>query len=71
MKELLSQLPERQVEAITLRYFDGFSVDEIAQIMGVTDKSVRNFLYKALFSLRQTREVLISSILIVWSLSHF
>ena len=71
IKELLSQLPARQVEAITLRYFDGFSIEEITRIMGVNEKSVRNFLYKALFSLRQTRQVLVTSILILWFLLNF
>ena len=52
VQELLSNLPERQIEALTLRYFEEFSTEEIAQIMGVSEKSVRIFIYKALTSLR-------------------
>ncbi len=53
---LLECLPHRQVEAITLRYFDEFSFADTARIMGVSEKSVRNFIYKALVFLRQNQE---------------
>jgi len=71
IQELLAQLPERQLEALTLRYFDDFSIEEIAEIMGVNEKSVRNFIYKALTSLRQSREMLLISSLIFWMLLFF
>lgn len=71
IQELLAQLPERQLEALTLRYFDEFSMDEIAEIMNVNEKSVRNFIYKALTSLRQSREMLLISSLIFWMLLFF
>ncbi|MDR6803666.1 RNA polymerase sigma-70 factor (ECF subfamily) [Dyadobacter sp. BE34] len=71
IQELLAQLPERQLEALTLRYFDDFSIDEIAEIMSVNEKSVRNFIYKALTSLRQSREMLLISSLIFWVLLFF
>jgi RNA polymerase sigma factor (sigma-70 family) len=64
IQELLSNLPERQIEALTLRYFEDFSTQEIAQIMGVSEKSVRNFIYKALTSLRTHRQLFIISSLI-------
>ena len=56
LNSLLSQLPARQVEAITLRYYDEFSFAETAQIMGVSEKSVRNFIYRGLVFLREWRE---------------
>ena len=65
IQKLIAGLPERQVEALTLRYFDDFNIEEIAQIMGVNDKSVRNFIYKALTSLRHNREFIISPTLII------
>jgi len=71
IQELLAQLPERQLEALTLRYFDDFSIEEIAEIMSVNEKSVRNFIYKALTSLRQSREILLISSLIFWMLLFF
>lgn len=68
IKQLLEELPERQVEAITLRYFDEFSFPEIAQIMGVNEKSVRNFIYKALVSMRDFGHMLSSFLLIFTTL---
>ena len=62
VQELLAGLPERQLEAITLRYFDDFSVEEIAHIMGVNEKSVRNFLYRALTTLRESQKIFISTL---------
>lgn len=71
IQRLLTRLPERQVEALTLRYFDDFSIEEISQIMGVNEKSVRNFIYKALNSLRESRESFLPPSLILCILSFF
>ncbi len=49
---LLQNLPTRQREVITLRYYENFKTEEIALIMGITEKAVRNTLYKALTQLR-------------------
>ncbi len=68
LQELLTQLPKRQIEALTLYYYDDFSVREIAQIMDVNEKSVRNFIHRGLTILRQNRNWLIGSLLISWLL---
>lgn len=64
IREMLLQLPDRQIEVITLRYFEDFSVEEIAGIMGINEKSVRNLIYKAITSFRQTPQNFIVSLLI-------
>lgn len=71
IQELIARLPERQVEALTLRYFDDFSIEEISRIMGVNEKSVRNFIYKALTSLRSYSEFLIPPILVFFVLEFY
>ncbi|WP_229253697.1 RNA polymerase sigma factor [Dyadobacter sp. NIV53] len=71
IQELICRLPERQVEALTLRYFDDFSIGEIARIMGVNEKSVRNFIYKALTSLRSYSEFLIPPVLVFFVLDFY
>jgi RNA polymerase sigma factor (sigma-70 family) len=71
VRQLLAALPDRQVEALTLRYFDDFGIEEIALLMGVSEKSVRNFIYKALTSLRQSRQVLIVSSMLLCLLLLF
>jgi RNA polymerase sigma factor (sigma-70 family) len=58
LMRMLRQLPERQLEVITLRFFENFKTEEIAEIMGISEKSVRNTLYKALSHLREnTRDL--------------
>lgn len=68
IQQLLANLPKRQVEALTLHYFDDFTVEEIAQLMEINEKSVRNLLYKTLALLRQNRHWLLLSLfaLVCW-----
>lgn len=56
LMRMLRQLPERQLEVITLRFFENFKTEEIAAIMGISEKSVRNTLYKALTQLRENTQ---------------
>lgn len=58
---LVAQLPKRQREVLTLRYLEGFSNQDIARLMEVDEKSIRNCLFKALTSLRAKKEWLIIS----------
>ncbi|MPR33040.1 RNA polymerase sigma factor [Salmonirosea aquatica] len=48
----LNQLTRRQREAIHLRYFEDFEPYQIAQIMGLSDQSVYNLLYRSVQALR-------------------
>jgi len=48
LKEAIGQLSNRQREAIYLKFFDGFSNDEIAIIMDVNKQSVYNLISNAL-----------------------
>lgn len=56
----VNQLPDRQAEALTLRYYSDFTIKETALLMGVSEKSVRNFIYKALVALRAEKNQLLS-----------
>ena len=51
LKVAVNTLPRRQKEVIYLRYYDGLSYDEIADIMGIEQNSVYKITYKALESL--------------------
>ncbi len=53
ISEVLRKLPKRQYEAILLRYFEDFSVPEISDLMGISEKTVRNTLFNAITHLRQ------------------
>jgi RNA polymerase sigma factor (sigma-70 family) len=67
LKMLISQLPKRQQEAINLRYYHGFSNEEIAQIMGVNYQSVCNFIFSALRKLKDNLKVSVTSFFIFFS----
>lgn len=58
LTQALRQLPERQLEVVTLRFYENFKTGEIAAIMGITEKSVRNTLHKAMTHLRENARYL-------------
>ncbi|KAA2245412.1 sigma-70 family RNA polymerase sigma factor [Chitinophaga agrisoli] len=50
---LIEKLPARQQEIIFLRFFEGATYDEIADIMGISTNSAYKLLYKALENLQR------------------
>ena len=54
IKDVLNKLPARQQEIIFLRFYDGLSYEEIADIMGINVNSTYKLLYKALESLKNS-----------------
>lgn len=46
-QKALNTLSDRQKEALSLRLHDGLTNDEIARVMGLSNKSVRNLIYEA------------------------
>lgn len=61
LRELIAALPRRQREAINLRYFQNFSNEEIAHIMGVNYQSACKFIYTALKNLKVNLQISITS----------
>jgi len=53
LKEALKELSVRQQEVIQLRFYQGFSNQEIADLMNMNYQSVSNLLYKALCRLKE------------------
>lgn len=53
LKKALEELPSRQREAIMLAFYDEFSTEEIAGIMGINQQSVNNHLNRAYGLLRK------------------
>ena len=49
---LLAELARRQRTALVLRYYEGYSDGEIAEVMGCTRSTVRGHVFKALAALR-------------------
>jgi RNA polymerase sigma factor (sigma-70 family) len=53
LSKLLNKLPERQKEAVYLKYYSGLKAKEISEIMGINYQSVLNMLHKAIKSLKE------------------
>ncbi|MFB9292708.1 RNA polymerase sigma factor [Persicitalea jodogahamensis] len=53
LNQMLNALNARQREALYLRYHQGLSVDEIADILDINKQSVSNLLHRALRQLRR------------------
>ncbi|MBJ6144423.1 RNA polymerase sigma factor [Hymenobacter sp. BT559] len=49
----LQQLSNRHREALSLKFFEGFSYDRIAEIMDLNQQSVRNLVHQAIKRMRQ------------------
>jgi len=53
MKELFESLPDREKEAVYLKYYRNLSYREIMEIMGVSYKSARMLVYRGLKAIRE------------------
>ncbi|MDX6189162.1 sigma-70 family RNA polymerase sigma factor [Flavobacterium sp. Fl-318] len=53
LNELLNNLPVRQKEALYLRYHQGLTVEQIAEMLDVNYQSASNLLYRGLLTLRK------------------
>ncbi len=55
----LNKLTRRQKEAITLRFFDGLRNTEIAALLAMSPKSVRNLIYRAMIVLKDEMTIVL------------
>lgn len=53
VRSALLGLPERQRQAIALRYFESMKYQEVADVMGVSLSAVESLLHRAMAGLRQ------------------
>jgi RNA polymerase sigma-70 factor (ECF subfamily) len=59
VRDLLTQLPERQREAVVLRFFEELSVEQTATVMDCAEGTVKATIHQALRSLKKKMEQLI------------
>ncbi|WP_461151592.1 RNA polymerase sigma factor [Spirosoma pulveris] len=52
IKQAVDQLPKRQQEVVFLKFYEGLTNDDIAQVMDIEKQTVANFLYRAMTQLR-------------------
>ena len=69
VKQVLDSLSDRQREVIFLSFYNGLSNDEISQILGINNQSVRNLLSQGLKRMRS--ETQLPSLLLITTLSKF
>jgi RNA polymerase sigma-70 factor, ECF subfamily len=59
LRAMLVTLPDRQREAVVLRFFEGMSVDQTAETMGCAPGTVKATVHQALRALRRKLEPLV------------
>lgn len=69
LRQALGTLSLRQQEAIQLRYYQGFTHDQIAELMDLNYQSVSNLLHRALFRLKAVLKTPILPILLLGLIS--
>lgn len=67
LNKLLNDLPSRQKEALFLRYNEGLSVEQIAEILNVNYQSASNLLHRGLLTLRKEWKSVFSVLLLLFS----
>lgn len=53
LNQLINDLPARQKEALYLRYHQGLSVEQIAELLNVNYQSANNLIHRALLNIRK------------------
>lgn len=59
LRETLRLLPDRQLEAVSLRYFHNFTNEQVAAVMGISYHSACKHLYAALEKLKENLKLAI------------
>jgi RNA polymerase sigma factor (sigma-70 family) len=67
LNKLLNELPARQKEALYLRYHQGLTVEQIAEMLDVNYQSASNLLHRGLLALRKEWKGSLSLIFLLYS----
>ena len=65
----LNSLTRRQKEAITLKFLDGSTYEEIGGMLSMSPKSARNLIYRSMISLKKNIPKFFVSILLIYLIS--
>jgi RNA polymerase sigma factor (sigma-70 family) len=68
LKKLLNDLSPRQYEAMTLRFYDELTFEEIAAILNVNEQSARNLIQRGLIQLKQYSKHLLALIPVLYDM---
>jgi len=56
LRNAINRLTEEQAQVVTLRFLEGMSITEVAEMMGKTEGSIKAMQYRAVSSLRRLLE---------------
>jgi len=65
IKDILEKLPARQKEIVYLRFYEGLSYEDVAEVMAIDIHSVYKLWYKAMEGLKDSMHYLLSWIICV------
>ena len=69
LNKSINQLSDRQKEAIYLRYHQGLSVEQVAEVLNLNYQSTKNLLHQAILQLRKDFPISVLFLLLNFSLN--
>lgn len=69
LNKSINQLSDRQKEAIYLRYHQGLSVEQVAEVLNLNYQSTKNLLHRAILQLRKDFPISVLFLLLNFSLN--
>jgi RNA polymerase sigma factor (sigma-70 family) len=70
LNRLINNLPARQKEALYLRYHQGLSVEQVAEVLNMNYQSTKNLLHRAILQLRKDFPVSFLALFSGFSINH-
>jgi len=71
LNKSINQLSDRQKEAIYLRYHQGLSVEQVAEVLNLNYQSTKNLLHRAILQLRKDFPISALFLLLNFSPNYF
>ena len=70
LNRLINHLPTRQKEALYLRYHQGLSVEQVAEVLNMNYQSTKNLLHRAILQLRKNFPISVLAQFVEFSINH-
>ena len=70
LNRLINNLPARQKEALYLRYHQGLSVEQIAEVLNLNYQSTKNLLHRAILQLRKDFPISVLALFLELSINY-
>jgi RNA polymerase sigma factor (sigma-70 family) len=70
LNKLINDLPARQKEALYLRYHQGLSVEQVAEVLNLNYQSTKNLLHRAILQLRKDFPISVLALFVEFSVNY-